>query len=564
MKKTGNRTIKRRIIFTILALVLFPSMVAFYSILSIYSRRASSAAVDAKKQVLMQTNKSINASLKKYSDLTMQIYYNAELINAIGEQNRSSYQTSLIREYLNSCVNSDRFLTSAYITLPNATILTDKSYQGIERFFHSFQDQVQSNNGRLVWIPPQRFVTAYGIKENAFVAARSIRKDNQQICILWLFINERFFNSFYEEAALADGSTNAIIAADNARIHVAGAGALPDRFEEIITGQQGAKVVRLGGVRQLAVYSVSDENGWAYLNIMPESAVLKGLREMQLIILVIIILYAACIVLMTAALNQNIVKPIQRLSLAIKDFAAGKLQTAVPVEGDDEIRLLNANFNDMVREISALVGKVKKEEQAKNQASVRALSMQISPHFIYNTLNSIKWIAQINKQENIRLMLQAVITFLRGVSQNEPFITLEEEITLIENYLFIQKIRYMNFDVSYDIAADSRDCVIGKLLLQPIVENAILHGIANQQNGLIIISSVLRDNQLVLTVQDNGRGFDPAALEESAQDTHLGHIGISNVRERIRLEYGAAFGIQVQSAVNQGTKVTMFLPAIHH
>lgn len=563
MSKEQNRTIKKRIIYTILALIVVPSMIAFYSILSIYTKRISVAAIDAKMQVLIQINKSINTSLKKYSDLTMQIYYNAELINAIGEDEKSDYQTSLIREYLNSCVNSDKFLSSAYVTMQNDTILTDKNYQGIDQFFDSYKDEIEKKKGKIIWIPTQRFVTAFGTKGNAFVAARSIRKDNEQIGILWLFVDERFFNSFYDENTLSDGSTNVILSADGALINVSGSGPLPDRFQDIITNEQSSKVMNIGGERQLIVYSVSDETKWAYINIMPESGVLKGLREMQLIILAIILLYAVCIILMATVLNRRIVKPIQRLSLAINDFAAGKLEASVTIEGDDEIRLLNENFNDMVREISALMLKVKNEERAKNHAKIRALSMQISPHFIYNTLNSIKWIAEMNKQENIRLMLQAIITFLRGVSKYGSFITLRDEISLIENYLYLQKIRYMNFDVSYEIDPDTQYCVIGKLLLQPIVENAILHGIANKQNGLIKISASIIDNQLVLVVEDNGRGFEPDSLSDSAENSELGHVGIINVCERVRLEYGEAYGVQIKSKAHEGTVVTMLLPVIH-
>lgn len=538
-------------------------MIAFYSILSIYSRRMSDAAIDAKKQILIQINKSINTNLKKYSDLTMQIYYNTELINAIGGPYKTGYQTALIREYLNSCVNSDMFLTSAYVTMKSSTILTDKSYQDIEPFFESYQDEIEAKKGRIVWIPTRRFVTAFGTKENAFVAARSIRQDDRQIGILWLFVSDRFFNNFYNEGALSDGSTNVIMTADGQIINISGAGVLPEHFQNINANDQSAKFVAINGERQLVVSSVSDENHWIYISFTPESAVLKGMREMQFILLAIILLYTSCILLMISVLNRGVVKPIQRLSLAINDFASGKLETSVSIDGDDEIRMLNNNFNDMVREISALMQKVKNEEQAKNNAKISALSMQISPHFIYNTLNSIKWIAEMNKQENIRLMLQAMIVFLRGVSQNNSFITLREEIALIENYLFLQKIRYMNFDVSYAIDPKTLDCVIGKLLLQPIVENAILHGIANKKNGRIQISSLLQDDRLVLVVEDNGRGFEPDSLPENDEPTELGHIGLVNVRERIRLEYGEEYGVQIQSKAHEGTRMTLLLPAYY-
>ncbi len=557
-----RRTIKNRIILTILLLIVVPSMIAFFSILSIYSTRMNATAIDAKKQVLIQINKNISVNLNRYSELTMQLYYNTELVSAIGAQGKTEAQRLLIREYLNSCVNSDANLTSAYVTMQDETILTDKSYQAIDAFFNMYQEKVEARKGKMVWIPTQRFVSSYGNKEDAFVAARSIRKDNKQIGIIWLFINERFFNSLYDEGALSDGSTSVIISSDGAIINVTGEGELPGSFTDIVTERQGSKVVDIGGERQLVVYSASSENDWVYINITPEATILMGVRDIQSIILVIITFYAAFIILLVTVLNRNVVKPVQRLSLAINDFASGRMEVSVTMDGDEEIRLLGKNFNDMVRKITALMEEVKAEEAAKNNARVRALSMQISPHFIYNTLNSIKWIAEMNKQENIRRMLQAMITFLKGVAQNGDFVTLREEIVLIESYLYIQKIRYMNFDVQYDIHPDTLDCVVGKLLLQPIVENAILHGIANEQNGLIRISSALQGDVLVMTVEDNGKGFDISRIPEDDEPVELGHVGLANVSERIRLEYGEKYGVEIDSRVGEGTKVTMRLPVV--
>ncbi len=562
--KFTRRTIKKRIILTILLLIVVPSMIAFFSILSIYSTRTNATAIDAKKQVLIQINKNISVNLNRYSELTMQLYYNTELISAIGAREKTEAQRLLIREYLNSCVNSDANLTSAYVTMQDEMILTDKSYQAITTFFNVYQDEVEANKGKMVWIPTQRFVSIYGNKENAFVAARSIRKDNKQIGIIWLFINERFFNSLYDEGALSDGSTSVIISSDDALINVTGGGGLPDSFMDIVTDRQGSKVVDIGGEQHLIVYSASSENDWVYINITPEATILMGVRAIQSIILVIITLYAGLIILLVTVLNRNVVKPVQRLSLAINDFASGQMEVSVTMDGDEEIRLLGKNFNDMVRKITALMEEVKNEEAAKNNAKVRALSMQISPHFIYNTLNSIKWIAEMNKQENIRRMLQAMITFLKGVAQNRDFVTFREELTLIESYLDIQKIRYMNFDVQYEIHPDTLDCVVGKLLLQPIVENAILHGIANEQNGLIRIAAALQGDALILTVEDNGKGFDIRGISEDGKPMELGHVGLANVCERIRLEYGEKYGVEVDSRVGEGTKVTMRLPVVRN
>lgn len=536
-------------------------MIAFFSIMSIYTTRANDAAVESKKQVLSQMNNNINANLKKYSELTMQMYYNSDLINAIGADKKTEGDISQIREYLNSCVNSDMYLTSAYVTIGNEIILSDISHQGIEQFFEEYRKRIKENNGKIVWIPTQTFTSKYGTEDNAFVSARSIRKNNEQIGIVWLFISDRFFGSLYDKSAISYGATNVIISEDYSIVNVLGEGQMPDSFDPIITGRQGADVVTIDNQRQLVVYSASSENDWIYVNITPESTILMGLQDIQLIIIFIIMLYAVFIVLMAAVLTRYVIKPIESLSTAINKVASGQLETSVATSGDDEISLLSNNFNDMVQKIATLMEEVKLEETAKNNAKVTALSLQISPHFIYNTLNSIKWIAAINKQENIELMLQAMIAFLRGVSQNNDFITLRQELNLIDNYLYIQKIRYMNFDVRFAIDPVTLDCEIGKLLLQPVVENAILHGIGNESNGVIWVSSKRNKDFLILTIQDNGRGFDVNILEQT-KDGRPHHIGLNNVKERIALEYGEGYNITINSEIEKGTTVIIRLPFV--
>lgn len=557
-----KKTIKNRVITSILILIVIPSMIAFFSIMSIYSTRANDAAVESKKQVLSQMNNNINANLKKYSELTMQMYYNSDLINAIGVKEKTVGHISLIGEYLNSCVNSDMYLTSAYVTIDDEIILSDISHQGIEKFFEEYRERIKENNGKIVWIPTQKFISKYGTEDNAFVSARSIRKNNEQIGIVWLFISDRFFGSLYDKSAISNGAANVIISDDHSIVNVLGEGELPETFDHIITGRQGADIVTIDNQRQLVVYSASSENDWIYVNITPESTILKGLQDIQLIIVLIIMLYAVFIVLMAAVLTKHVIKPIESLSTGINEVASGQLETSVVISGDDEISLLSKNFNDMVQKIASLMNEVKAEEEAKNNAKITALSLQISPHFIYNTLNSIKWIAVINKQENIELMLQAMISFLQGVSQNNDFITLKQELNLIDNYLYIQKVRYMNFDVRFAIDPQTLHCKVGKLLLQPIVENAILHGIANESNGLIQVSSYRQDNVLVLTVEDNGKGFDINGLSEKKVDNKPHHIGLNNVKERIALEYGNNYGIEIDSVIDKGTTVVIRLPYI--
>jgi len=226
------------------------------------------------------------------------------------------------------------------------------------------------------------------------------------------------------------------------------------------------------------------------------------------------------------------------------------------------MKKLTDHFNTMVRKVNHLMENVKEEEKEKNEFKMQALMMQMSPHFIYNSLNTIKWIAVINKQENIRQMIESLIQIFMNMSKRtDENNKIRDEMELLQNYANIQKARFLNFDLVIQADEDTMDLPVKRFLLQPIVENAIIHGLNQSEKIGLISIRVYQDGYLHVEITDNGVGFEVSQLKEKREpDTRHTRIGLENVQQMLKLEYGDPYGMKIESALGKGTKVSYLLP----
>lgn len=234
----------------------------------------------------------------------------------------------------------------------------------------------------------------------------------------------------------------------------------------------------------------------------------------------------------------------------------------------DEIGYLHKRFNSMIRNIEQLIDENYKKQIVIKDTEYRALQAQINPHFLYNTLNSINWMARMRSDEVISTMVESLSQLLRGAMDNKrTMVTVREEIELINSYMYIQKVRYgKRIDFRVDIPSDALDSQIPKFALQPIVENAVYHAV-DQMAGVchITIHSETTGNgeELVFVVSDDGPGVDKIYLESlrsldyEAKGTG---IGLRNIHERLQLAFGEGYGIGIESEISKGTSVRITIP----
>ena len=256
------------------------------------------------------------------------------------------------------------------------------------------------------------------------------------------------------------------------------------------------------------------------------------------------------------------IKPLQDLQAVILKIGAGDSHLRATTKGSPELVDLAQAFNRMLDQIENLMQLVKEEERNARRYELRALSAQINPHFLYNTLDTIVWMAEFNDGQRVVDLTKSLAKYFRlALNQGQEQIRLQDEIDHVRHYLFIQKQRYGD-KLNYEIFEEGTlgDYQLPKLVLQPLVENAIYHGIKEMDRpGMIRVTSEIREEQVVLTIYDNGRGF---ALSESTDQTllRLGGVGLQNVDQRLRLQFGASYHMEINSKPNSYTKITLYLP----
>jgi len=285
-------------------------------------------------------------------------------------------------------------------------------------------------------------------------------------------------------------------------------------------------------------------------------------------ITVVVIVVVA--VIATGYVVSSITKPVRALSSAAKKIADGDFSTRVDVASKDEIGTLSTNVNEMSGRLEEMVQKIKEDERKMRYTELRLLQEQINPHFLYNTLDTIIWLVEGNSPDKAVNMVVSLSDFFRIVlSKGKEIITIREEEQHVRSYLEIQQVRYrdiLEFDIR--IPEELYRYKILKLTLQPIVENSLYHGIkVKRGKGTISVSGYLKDNKIYFDIKDNGVGMSQAELASirskltrPCKETDSG-FGLANVNERIRMNYGAEYGVTIDSKQGEGTWVQIVIPA---
>lgn len=301
---------------------------------------------------------------------------------------------------------------------------------------------------------------------------------------------------------------------------------------------------------------------WKIISVISEKKLFGIISAINGIVLNIEIIMSIIVILLAMYISFNITHPLAKLKGKLDLIGKGKPSLLFSKGSNDEIEALEQSFNNMVLRIQELIQKNNLEKEKQRELELTALQAQINPHFVYNTLDAIGWIAKLKKQTDIERMVMALATFFRiSLHKGDKFITVEEEIQLVESFVIIEQLRFPDkVAIAYDIPEDIKHCLILKIILQPLVENAIKHGISNKEGeGHILITGRRVGHDLKLEVKDDGVGFDWDATDAKTayKNIQQSGYGLRNVDERIKLEYGPDYGLVFHSEKNQGSTVTV-------
>ncbi len=316
----------------------------------------------------------------------------------------------------------------------------------------------------------------------------------------------------------------------------------------------------------IQVYIRDEAGNMEMLRREVASSLINTTRILVLLLVVIIIV----IFILSRRLSKSITEPITELVDMTEKFAGGDFSVEYHIESHDEMEVLANSFNSMVKEIETLINDIHREQENAREAELRLLQEQINPHFLYNTLDAIIWMTEAGENQDAIRMIQELSSFFRiSLSKGKSEISIRSEMEHVKSYLEIQHYRYRDI-MDYDIEFDDRilDCTIQKLTLQPIVENALYHGVKNKRGvGHIKVIGEEAGKDIIFKVIDDGIGMTEEKLSEvrslikgEGKPQGKDGFGMANVEKRLKIHYGSYYGLSVESEYMKGTVVTVKIP----
>ena len=326
---------------------------------------------------------------------------------------------------------------------------------------------------------------------------------------------------------------------------------------------------RINGEHREIVVDTIGYTGWKLVCVMPYSIFSNKMLDVKHFVLILILLMAMMLTLINRLVSVRISRPIMKLNNSVTEYEEGK-EPEIYIGGSREIRHLGRSIQDSYKQNNALMQKIVWEQTERRKSELEVLQSQINPHFLYNTLDSITWMIEGERNDDAVFMISQLARLFRiSLSKGHTIISIRDELQHAQSYMNIQKVRYKNkFQITFDVDSDILDCCIVKLILQPILENAINYGVREMDDcGEIIVQGRKEEDEILFTIADNGMGIPEEEIEFLLTDTQRVHkkgsgVGLVNVNNRIKILFGEKYGLHIESELDEGTTVSIRIPAI--
>ncbi len=496
---------------------------------------------------------SYSSEIQNYLDLppadttlAIQDYSVAERVMII---NYSSLITKNIEVFGNNGIIFN--VPSRYTALPSETITR-------------YQAEANKHGGAISW---HNEIESQG----AFLLLKEIRNitTTRSLGTISIQVNPSYLEKQIADVTFANDGFTCII--DNEGNYIAGTALESDTLtalRPVLAGDTGHSQIEIENKSYLLAYSSLPKKNIIVLGFIPEGTLYSEISQLQVWLYMIVLITCILSFLLAVRLSNTITAPLRNMEESMEVAAKGDFSHTLTITSKDEIGRLSQNFNTMIQKINTLIESEYKQELLRKEAEFKMLQAQINPHFIYNALDTINWTAQKRGMDDISKMVTSISNLMRiSINNKKKNVLVREELECINDYLLIQKARYQDqITTMIDVAPELYDIVIPKLILQPLVENAFVHGL-NQidKKGMILVQGNIEHETIIFTVTDNGVGISNEQIEQIMSDNHdpsAAHtgLGILTVHRRIQFIYGSKYGLSIYSNVGKGTQMTLTLP----
>lgn len=413
----------------------------------------------------------------------------------------------------------------------------------------NYKDKVQKTKQTVSW--------TYVQEENAILLMNEIIVNEQVVGYMVSDFREEAFSASF---AGANHTNNVLVVVDENDQYLFGHAAFTEgtyidtRMEQV-------------NVEQVSYYlSAKKIQGmqWKIANLVNADYILEEIHNFRNMLLMYGLAFLVLLAIVATLIYHSIYDPIHNILKSMRALDQEHItNNRVDDRGNDELHELSTNFNDLLNRVQELVNTVEMEQEQKRETQFQLLQAQINPHFLFNTLNTLNCLAIMNEDKPVSEGISALAKLLRNtIVDSKEVVSVQEELENLKNYIIIQKLRFGDlFETVYNVDSDVKNCQILKFLLQPIVENSILHAFEEDKEHQVLTIRIKRMGMyLRIEIGDNGKGFH--TIDKEVGDKKLSSIGIVNIQERIQLMYGGRYSMEITSAVNKGTIVTLLLPLV--
>ncbi len=348
------------------------------------------------------------------------------------------------------------------------------------------------------------------------------------------------------------------------------AGLFKENNAQAAAYDDGSHKEEFEGNKRIVTVNTMSYTGWKLVSVIPTSNSYLAMKDIRYFVVMVVSITLLAMLILNRFVARRVTRPITKLNDSIRDIEMGKANPSVYIGGPAEIEHLGRTLRSSYDQINELMKDIIATQEEKRKSELDALQSQINPHFLYNTLDSIVWMIEGEKYNDAVFMITQLASLFRvSLSSGKTIIPIEDECRHASNYMNIQKVRFKDaFSIEFDIEEQIKRYCTVKLIVQPILENAVYYGVKDMEDGEIKVRGFMGDDgDIYITVSDNGFGMSEDQLEFLLTDDtrvrkHGSGVGLINVQRRIQLRFGEQYGLKIESEPDEGTTVTIHLPAI--
>lgn len=544
-----------------------------------FTRKAENLTVENSRQLLNQTTINLEDYLRNMRRISDAMYYTVIKNTDIGSESLEDsmnllYEANKDKLVSVACYTNDGKLTEASpiaTEKPGVDVKSQKWFQDaageLENFHFStphVQNLFDDSSYRYYWVV------------SLSRTVELTRNGNSMLGVLLVDMNYSSIEQLLEKANTDTSGEYVYLMAPDGEIiyhpkqNLIHMGLYEENNTEAAGYEDTTVKENFHGEKRLVTVKTISYTGWKLISVVPMKSFSMGMTGMRNLVVLLVALTVLAVVILNQMVSARISKPLRRLNDSVKEWEAGNMNPDIYIGGSMEVEHLGKTLRSTVAQIRQLMDDIVVEQEEKRKSELDALQSQINPHFLYNTLDSIVWMITGERYDDAVFMITQLASLFRiSLSKGKTVIKIEDEVKHARNYMNIQKIRYKNsFEVDFQIEEDILDGCIVKLVLQPLLENAIYYGMEFMDGeGEIHVRGYRKDKDVYLEVEDNGLGMPEEEAAELLNGKERPHkhgsgVGLVNVHSRLKLRFGEAYGLVIHSCPDEGMMVQIHIPYI--